>query len=371
MQLSLRRLIGAVLILAALTAASGVSARPSARERAAVASRYLVSRQHPDGSFPGFSPVGSTADAVIALVAARRAPGAVDEALEFLATTVDGATLGQKAKVVLAVVAAGGDPRAFGGHDLVAEIEAARQPDGSYGEEGDLTAVTTHALAALALAAAGQPIDDPAVDWLVAAQCPDGGWQYDEPHQEGEDEHCYDATAAPDGSPSDFTTSDTNTTSYAVQAIATHHHPVDLPADPFGYFSSARDRVKNGYRYSHDAHLFGTRAYTDANSTALVLQSFAAMDRTPPRGAKSALAALQYPRLCGKVGGAFAYTWEKRDGRLERTPSRRAARAEATATPEGSTVAGATIGAIPGLLLRPLPVEPVAALDPVPRRRAC
>lgn len=353
---------GSVLALPATS--SGVTRQTAARHGV----RYLIARQHANGSFSGFSPIGSTADAALAMAVAGRGRSQIRAALSYLANHVDEATLGQKAKIVLAAVAGGKNLDTYAGGNLVADLEASQGANGQYAEEGDFSAVTTHALVALALAGAGQPIDDPAADWLAAAQCPDGGWQFDRPHQPSEDEHCFDSATDAEGNPVDFSTSDSNTTSYAVQALATHDHEVALSADPFGYFPSTRDPAKGGYRYSHEDTQFGARSYTDTNSTALVIQAYmtcATCDYLPPVGA---LKALQYAR-CGELQGAFAFTWRKSGGTFHRVPSRAEAKAEDDN--DGSTVVGATIGALPGLMLEPLPVGPRETSAGAPSRRSC
>ena len=364
-----RRIIASTLALAVVsTALANVATGATRKEVARDGVRYLIGRQHANGSFPGFSPIGSTADAALAMSLAGRGRAQIREALGFLARKVDEASLGQKAKIVLAAVAGGKDLTRYAGGDLVAELRASQQANGQYAEEGDFSAVTTHALVSLALAASGRPIDDPGADWLAAAQCPDGGWQFDEPHQAGEDEHCYDAATDGEGNPLDFSTSDSNTTSYAVQALATHEHAVELTADPFDYFPLTKDPVKGGYRYSHEAVQYGSPSYTDANSTALVIQAYLTCDTcdfTPPL---RSLKALRYAR-CGALQGAFAFTWQDVDGRLRRLPSRAEAKAEKGN--DGSTVAGATIGAIPGLMLEPLPAGPQPVRFGAPKRRSC
>lgn len=364
-----RRFIASTLALALASSAwSSVAVGATRQEAARDGVRYLISRQHANGSFPGFSPIGSTADAALAMSIAGRGRDHIKEALGFLARKVDEATLGQKAKVVLAAVAGGKDLSRFAGGDLVAQLRASQQDNGQYAEEGDFSAVTTHALVSLALASAGEPINDPAADWLAAAQCPDGGWQFDEPHQPEEDEHCFDATTDGAGNPVDFSTSDSNTTSYAVQALATHSHPVELAAGPFDYFPLTRDPVKGGYRYSHEDTQFGSPSYTDANSTALVIQAYLTCDTCDFDPPLRSLKALQYAR-CGALQGAFAFTWQNVDGDIRRLPSKAEARAEKEN--DGSTVAGATIGAIPGLMLEPLPVGPRPIKDAAPARRSC
>ncbi len=333
----------AVIATVGLLAAGVADAAPSLKRRARVASSYLVSQQQSDGSFPGFSPLGSTADAVVSLVAAKRGPRAIRKAVGYLeANVAEADTIGEIAKVVMAAVAAGADPLAFGGRNLVQEIVDSEQQNGRYGAT---TEVFNHALAILALEAA--PTADPsdnAVTWLVQAQCGDGGWQFDEPPRAGEDEHCANAQDA-----GDFFQSDTNTTSYAVQAIAAHP-PATPPANsPFKFFRQIRDPEKRGWGYTWTFRL------TDTNSTALVIQAFKAAGKALPKGSIRALKKLQY-RLCGKRGGAFPYSYEPREGGGYKKTG-----------PD----AGATIGGILGLLKRPLPVSYFDVTKAVPKRRSC
>lgn len=341
------RIIAGLTAAALAAAAAPVSAAPSDQRRARVAVRYLVSVQEDDGSIPAFSPVGSTADAVQAMVAARRGAGAIADALGFLRAEVRAGkvtSLGLKAKVVLAAVAAGKDPRRFGRANLVADLKSSLQPSGQYGDGSDGLGVSTHTLVMLALAAAGVPVAPQASEWLAAAQCGDGGWQYDEPAAETDDEHCASTV-----SESDFSQSDSNTTAYAVQALEAAGAEVEPAADPFAFFAELRDPVKGGWGFDRSFTL------TDANSTALVLQAYEAAGRALPAGARRALRALQY-RLCARHKGAFAFTWvdEDSDGELERGPKD----------------AGATIGAILGLT-GPLPVQPAEVTEPAPHLKAC
>lgn len=325
-------------ILTLLCAAALVIALPSSAFAATDHGRaerglgYIASRQKANGSIPAFSTIGSTADAILAAVAVGQGRGVVTDALGFLSRRVATGTVeavGLRAKIVLAVTAAGRDPRAFGGRNLVSEIRGTIS-GGRFGT----AAVFDDALATLALVSAGLKPSLSVTDWLRNAQCPDGGWAYDEPYNGStDDETCYDGTAG------DFFTSDSNTTSYVVQALEAANRAT-FDADPFAYFDTVRDDVQGGWSYS------GSFIATDANSTALVLQAYAAAGKPVPGGGRIALRALQYPRC-----GAWAYTY---DGATRGVPD-----------------LGATIGAIPGLLLEPLPytgpvVGPVAPTPPCP-----
>ncbi len=277
---------------------------------------YIASGQKPNGSIPAFSPIGSTADAILAAVAVGKGRAIVKEALGYLSRQVATGTvdaIGLRAKIVLAVTAAGRDPRTFGGRNLVSELRHTLS-GGRFGN----AAVFDDALATLALVSAGLNPSLTITDWLRNAQCPDGGWAYDEPYNAStDDDSCWDGTAG------DFFTSDSNTTSYVVQALEAANRAT-FDADPFAYFDTVRDAVNGGWSYS------GGFITTDTNSTALVLQAYAATGTAVPTGGRVALRALQYPNC-----GAWAYTY---DGPARGTPD-----------------IGATIGAIPGLLLKPLP----------------
>ena len=321
--------------------APGQAARPP--KRAAVATSYVVGQQQDDGSIPGFSPLGTTADAVLALVAARRAPESISSALDYLEEhAADATTIGEIAKLALAAVAGGRDVHDFGGRDLTSEIVSSERPDGRYGED---TAVLHQALAVLALIGAGEEPSARALEWLVDAQCPDGGWQFDEPYSSGDNRHCFtgDATTDP-------FKSDTNTTSLATQAIdASGVTGFRYRGDPIAFFKKIRDDVKGGWGYTWGFRL------TDSNSTALAIQAFVAAGRPLPSGSMRALQKLQY-RLCGDDAGAFAFTWEKTDsGRYRKT---------------GPDV-GATVGAIPGLLKDPLPIERAEVTRQAPAPGPC
>ena len=83
--------------------------------------------------------------------------------------------IGRMAKVLRAVVAAGADPRHFGGLDLIAELEGKYSPaTGLY----DPNFFYRHALVVIALAEAGRPIPSGVLPALLAQQRPDGSWSW-------------------------------------------------------------------------------------------------------------------------------------------------------------------------------------------------
>jgi hypothetical protein len=351
---TLRRCAAVLVAAAVAVPLDPALAAPSRRARAAAATRYIAGAQTETGAISGgFSQMGTTADAVSAFVAARRGERQVRRALRWLRENLNEAsTLGLKAKLTLAVVAAGKDPRDFGGHDLVAEIAETQSESGQYGGESD-TEVGYHALAMVALSAAGESPPPSASRWLVEAQCADGGWQFDEPASEADDEHCFDAAAE-----NDFARSDTNTTAHAVMALAGAPGE-DAAHDPFEFFRTARDDYRNGWVYEPhgkctEETLGNEFCYlTDANSTALVILAYTAAGREVPEGGARALARLQYP-LCGPNMGAFAFSWDY-DAERERFEKQ-------------DPNVGATVGAVPGLMRFPLGSSAEVTKPPPPRR---
>jgi len=288
--------------------------------RAERAVGYLRSQQQPKGSIVAFSAIGSTADAVLAIVAAGVAPRVLDDAVAYLRRQTKKGnvnTTGLRAKVVLAAEASGRDGTSFGGHDVLGEITETELPNGRYSG----ATVFDQALSVLAGAAHTGTADPEAAAWLLSAQCPDGGWEFARPWKDGRDNDRCRSIADP---ASDFFRSDTNTTAYALMAM--EPTTPSFAHDPWAYLLSRIDPEFGGWGYT-----FGFRT-TDANSTALVLQAYTAFGQALPAGSLDALRALHHGRC-----GAFSYSWS---GGRRTGPD-----------------LGATIGAIPGLLLLPFPFE--------------
>jgi hypothetical protein len=321
---TLKRVASLLVVCSVSVAMAGpASAVITNAQRAHRAMGYVGAQQQTNGSFPGFSAIGSTADAVLDMAAT----GFGDEAtaIAYLRNQVrrgNVSTVGLTAKVIMAAAAAGHDPSTFAGTNLLGHLTDAERASGRYGD----ATVFDQALAILAIKASGQTPDHTAATWLADAQCPDGGWQFDRPHRASENGHCRDVN-----DPGDFFRSDTNTTAYAVMAL---EGLAAVPAtDPFTFFAAFRDPTYGGWGYTA-----GFRR-TDANSTALVIQAFAADGRPLPKGAMGALRSLQY--RCG----ALAYSFTNAGRRT------------------GKDV-GASIGAVLGFLRDPLPVSAVTLRTP-------
>ncbi|HKG24963.1 MAG TPA: hypothetical protein VKB09_04900 [Thermomicrobiales bacterium] len=111
-------LLALAFVLLAPVVARAQQATPASGSSVANAAAWLQSQQRDDGGFPGFSgesDAGTTVDAVLALAAAGHAGVPIDlmKAVRFLeenALVYTQTGPGQAAKLVLAIVAGGGDP---------------------------------------------------------------------------------------------------------------------------------------------------------------------------------------------------------------------------------------------------------------------
>jgi squalene cyclase len=144
---------------------------------------WLVgSHQNEDGGYSSFSvganqgpsDVVGTLDALGAIAPANGSLAAAPlsyleqnaPALTEYANT-DGSAAG---KVILGLLAAGHDPRAFAGEDYVVRLTEHFSPTGEFG----VTTPFQQALAIYALAAAGETAPEPAIEWLMSRQADEG-----------------------------------------------------------------------------------------------------------------------------------------------------------------------------------------------------
>lgn len=306
-----------------------VSALPAlAAVDTAAALDYLKTQQNSDGGFgSGFSPdsaLGSTADALLAIVAAGGDPAAFDQdgntPLTYLAANAaSAATAGDLAKLIMAAIAAGENPRQFGGVDSVAKLEALTGADGRIG--GDMDTFVSHLLAVLALASAERPVPAAAVDAIKNAQQDGGAWAWD-------------------GSAE--TAGDTNTTAFAVQALIAAGEAADSEAvaNALAYYQAIQND-DGGWPYQSPSD-FGTD--TDANSTAVSIQALLAAGIEPASwsaaGGNSPIATLE---AFQNESGAFA--WQ-------------------AAVPDDNLLA--TVQALPALAGKAFPLATMDVGGPVP-----
>ena len=337
-------------------------------DRATAALGFLLASQRADGSLDGS--IGETADFVIGTAAAgfdpatlRGCSGTATGALDYLATASDGAAndAAKTGKAALAVVAAGGNPAAFQGRDLVARLVALyHSGTGAYGDGSTFA----EAFAILALRADGQSVGPAAIAELKALQDTDGSWSYGTT-----------PVAAGDG--------DTNSTAIALMAL-------DAAADPsadakgLAYLRS-QQLTDGGFPYQN-SDTFGTPA-SDADSDAIVLQALIGAGQDPEgsswlQGANSVLTHL---RSSQDSGGGFAYpgmapsafTTSQVPAALMRVPyaaavhptAGRGLPTTACPAPAPSATATATASPSPTLRLTPRPTvkpTPTPTIEPSP-----
>jgi hypothetical protein len=252
-------------------ATPGALSESTAMSPLEAASVWLRGQQDPAGGFPGYSgevDPAATTDAAIALYAAQPADPGAAAALAAATAYLDangasyaGTGPGQAAKLVLAAVAGGRDPRDFTGRDLVAAMTVPlatpvpKGPEGIVGIYGD--DLYDHALVLIALAAAGEAVPDSALEPLRTTQGADGGWAFDGSTVSG--------------------AADSNTTALVIQAlVATGHGDDPIIGSALEFLHTLQAPDGSGFTYGPADPLVA-----DANSTALVIQALRAAGENP------------------------------------------------------------------------------------------
>jgi prenyltransferase beta subunit len=246
------RLIFALTLILTVIAAPVLAQEEDAGVQAAA---FLTTMQNEDGGFTnGFAPesdISTTADVIVALAVAGQETDEpftteLESALEFLSDQVIGGNIagaGQMAKIITAVIAAGGDPTAFGDYDLVEALEMMQSDTGMVG-----TGAFDHCLVTIALQNAGAELPEGTVEAIVGSQGEDGGWGF-MPGQ----------------------ASDTNTTGLCLQALALTEDAESVDAG-LAYLEVIQNE-DGGWPYQNPSD-FGTDS--DTSSTALVVQALIA-----------------------------------------------------------------------------------------------
>ena len=166
-------------------------------------------------------------------------------------STATNASAGNCGYLIQVALAAGADPRAFGGLDLIARLGA--YYDSSTGEYGSATAFD-QALAIQALVADGRPVPAAALTFLHDAEDSDGGWGYLDVHDDPNAD-----------------TSDTNSTAMVLMALdAAGDHSRDSAGLAWLHTLQNTD---GGFSFQGGG--------SDPDSTALVLQAIIATGASP------------------------------------------------------------------------------------------
>ena len=227
---------------------------------------WLLTNQQKDGGFTnGFSDgsdLGATTEVVLAFAAVgEKFSAGGTSPLAYLESQVKAGAISDAAglsRAVMMAQALQADPRALGGKDLVKALLATQ--DKATGQFGD--SLYAHAYALLALHNAGETLPSNAVKLLLNEQQAAGSWA-----MLGGDE-----------------LADTNTTSLAAQALLAAGEET-AAQKALGYFE-AMQNDDGGFPWQKPSP-YGTD--TDANSTAVVLQTLVALGEDPadwaPKGA--------------------------------------------------------------------------------------
>jgi len=219
---------------------------------------WLRTQQNTDGSFPGFNPTGTSADAVLAIVAAGQDPyewrHGGPSVVEYLAGAANGYAINaaRTGKLIVTVAALKGEPESFGGVNLVHRLNSFYNAiTGVYG-----STPTDQAWALLALQALRQPAPSPALAWLKNQQNSDGGWAW----ASGE-------------------ASDTNSTALVLQALAAAGESADSPTITTALdYLHTQQNTDGGFPYVKPSPW---STASDSNSTAYVMQGLTAVGENP------------------------------------------------------------------------------------------
>lgn len=172
---------GGIAAMLLLVACAALAPAPAQASEVSHATEWLEAQQRPSGGFPSAPDRDAGAEmtswSMLALAASGRNPLDVTKGgkspVDFLRNHMDEVSdAGDVARTILALAAAGVDPRGFAGEDLVDRLISQRRGNGSYqGWPG------TSAYAVLALRAAGaNQAAAPTVAWLRKVQGREGGW---------------------------------------------------------------------------------------------------------------------------------------------------------------------------------------------------
>ncbi|MGL4744708.1 MAG: prenyltransferase/squalene oxidase repeat-containing protein [Dermatophilaceae bacterium] len=272
------------------------------------ASGYTFSTKVDGVQYPD---LGLVADVALALdaagtgqdVAAQATATLAERLREYLgfdadsdSTTPDDLYAGSVAKALNVAVAQGAAPRDFGGVNLVATLEGLERPTGRFSDTGteDYSTTITQSLAVIGLSRAGRVVTDDSLRYLLAQQCPNGGFRLvmDNNGCDADDD------------------ADPDSTAMAVQALLAVGSDTTAADDGLDFIAS-RQRDDGGVGGA------GPAEPVNANSTGLAGQAFTAGGRTAQaRLANSYLLALQFGcSFPATLRGGIAYDTTAFDAR--------------------------------------------------------
>jgi hypothetical protein len=309
----LARLTLALMLALTLLPAAAAPAPATPQEAAGKAIGWMRTQLQPDGSFAGFG-AGSTADALLALAAVGENPGAWSSGgntpLTYLAGKASeiAQDVGLGAKVIIALLRVGVNPATLSPNPVDLLQNALNPATNQYGAD-----VTAHALALLALRAAGRDVPVASITWLNDAQLDEGSWSFTGDRAAG--------------------SGDTNTTALVVQALLATGQKGGPAYQRAIQWLRTQQNEDGGFPYSQTSQ-FGTAS--DANSTAYVLQAIVAAGEDMAAWTRAGATPLTRLLAFQNASGAFRYQ---------------------DAMPEDNQLA--TYQAVPAILGVAFPIQPV------------
>jgi hypothetical protein len=294
--------------------------------------------------YPGgtFFDGGNTIDALVALSAVGTQQGQSDASLDYLESNLDSyigsfgeVYAGPLAKTLLATVVTGTDPTTFGGHDLVAELQALETTKGRFSDTsayGDYSNTIGQSLAVIALSRAGQGLNAPAVQLLLDQQCADGGFRGTIDDKGG----CV---------------SDADATAFAVQALLVASDTLICGTAAEGLTAEAAGAAGQGLDLLEDVQdpsggFASDEGALNANTTGVAAQALTAGGRTAAAdAARSFLATLQYDDTSPvALRGGIAFSADTRSSTAPSDSDLRATPQATLALAGGSLVDAVTPG---------------------------
>lgn len=336
-------------------AAQRIAGTPS--EQAAYAGSFMVRTLAANGdhyNYPGstFFDGGNTVDAVLGLDGAQVGLDGADAAFGYVEDNVGGYIgtdfsslyAGPAGKVLVGVVAHGGDPNSFGGVDLVDQLLSHSLGAAEPGRFSDLPATGCgydpcdysntigQSLDLIGVGMATGEVPDVAMQFLLDQQCADGGFRGD-----------VDATTC---------VSDLDATAFAAQALVGRYGPDDANTVKALDFLASK-QAANGSLLNQDGQ-------ANANTAGVAAQAFAVGGYSAERAkAQSFLASLQFDCTAATaLRGGIAFTAADKATLLKAPTNTDAFERVLRATPQ------ATLGLAGGSLLD-VTAEGSAATAPV------
>jgi ABC-type Fe3+-hydroxamate transport system substrate-binding protein len=280
---------------------------------------YLASCQQADGGFAEDGEETSPALSTWVILAIVAAGGDPDQwsrggasAGEYLHTVADETVAidgtSETSKLIITLVAAGEDPRNFEEHDFVALLQKKQREDGRYGEH-----IYTTNWAVMALSAAGEDTSK-GVAWLISQQNEDGGFGW----TVGAESDCDD-------------------TSSTVEALIAGGTPQDSPVirDAVAFLKTMQ-QADGGFNY-------GGSSATNSASDSWVIQALVAAGEDP----------LTWTTATGNTPVSHLLAFQADEGYFRWTSVLTDTPCKMTAT------------AVPALTGKPFPVIPVKGAVPV------